>query len=617
MTQTIKKNQKLRNNEYYNMQEIFDDLYRRSKEGEVFEDLMQYILMEENILLAYRNIKNNTGSHTAGVDGVTIDRFSRYTPDEVIRLVKESVQGYKAQSVRRVEIPKPGSDKTRPLGIPTMRDRLIQQCFKQIMEPIAEAKFYNHSYGFRPFRSVEHADARCKFLMNQGHFEYCIEFDIESFFDNVNHTKLIKQIYTMGFQDPWLRTCIKSMLTAPIKLPDNTYIKPSSGTPQGGILSPLLSNICLNELDWWVSNNWENFKTERKYSSKDSRINQLKKTNLKQMFIVRYADDFRIFCRTYDSAQRILYAVEDFMTNRLHLKLSKDKTRIKNLKKQNMEFLGFRYKLKPKNGKLVCQSHMSNKAIKQSKVKLSEQAKKIKYDTKALIKYNQMIIGIQNYYQIATMINLDMSKIAWDINHIITSKLHRQSKNNGIRRGARLSYTGRRLTEKEKKRYGKSQMLRYDSATGEPIYPLGYIQTRNAMNKTQSETPYTPEGRLKLHQKLNLVNEHLMYQMSTLNGSTEFNDNKRSLFAGQHGKDFITGDMFVTAERIHCHHKLPKYLGGTDEYNNLVLVDVDVHRLIHATDADTINKYLKLLSLTSEQIKKVNTLREIAQLDSI
>ena len=150
----------LRHVEYYDMQTTFDELYARSQAGEIFDGLMEVILSRENILLAYRNIKSNTGSFTPGTDKLKISDVGKLTADEVTarvcKIVKGGKNGYTPRSVRRKEIPKPNGS-TRPLGIPCIWDRLIQQCIKQVMEPVCEARFSNNSYGFRPNRSVENA----------------------------------------------------------------------------------------------------------------------------------------------------------------------------------------------------------------------------------------------------------------------------------------------------------------------------------------------------------------------------------------------------------------------------------------------------------------------------
>ena len=188
MTNTLKR-QTLRNNEYYDTQEMCDRLYAQSQNNENFKKLYEVIIDERNIRLAYRNIKRNQGSFTAGTDNKTISDIAEQKENEVIDKVRERLEDYKPGKIRRVETPKPDGSK-RPLGIPTIEDRLIQQCIKQVLEPIVEAKFHRHSYGFRPNRSVSHAMARVMQLININKLYYVVNIDIKSFFDNVNHSKL-------------------------------------------------------------------------------------------------------------------------------------------------------------------------------------------------------------------------------------------------------------------------------------------------------------------------------------------------------------------------------------------------------------------------------------------
>ena len=218
-TKKPKKVNNLRYAEYYDMQGTFDELFAKSKNGEVFGNLSELIFSRDNILLAYRNIKGNGGSVTPGTDGLTIRAVEKYTPEALVQKVRNIVRNYNPRAVRRKEIPKQSDpSKTRPLGIPCIWDRLIQQCILQVLEPICEAKFSENSYGFRPNRSCEHAVAAACKHMQLSHMQYVVELDIKGFFDNVDHSKLIKQMWGLGIQDKRLIYMIKRMLKARVQL---------------------------------------------------------------------------------------------------------------------------------------------------------------------------------------------------------------------------------------------------------------------------------------------------------------------------------------------------------------------------------------------------------------
>ena len=617
----------LRHSEYYGMQNVFDELYARSKAGEHFTELMGLILSRENILLAYRNIKTNTGSNTPGSDKLTIKDVAKLTPEEVVNkirfIVKGSQHGYRPKPVRRKDIPKPyDPTKTRPLGIPCIWDRMVQQCIKQVMEPICEARFSENSFGFRPNRSAEHAIQRTYCMMQKSNLHYVIEFDIKAFFDEVSHPKLIRQIWALGIRDKHLIWVLKQILQAPIKMPDGKMVQPTKGTPQGGIISPLLANIVLNELDHWVESQWQEHPVTRKYwmgknkggsEIKSTGYRAMKNTRLKEMYIIRYADDFRIFCRTKNDAERTRIAVTQWLSERLKLQASEEKTKIINVKRRYSDFLGFKIKVhskgKKSNGKdkYVVRSQISDKNLNNKRKKLVEQAKKIarpvdgNTEMQETILYNQMVTGMQNYYRIATHISKDCSILNRAVMTVFTNRL----------RSSRLVKKGRELTQFEMRQYGKSKMLRFVSGINEPIYPIGFVQHHKPMAKKREICSFTPEGRKALHSNLR-INVALMLEMMRqplYDRTTEYADNRISLFSAQWGKCSVTGREFSMLEDIHCHHINLRENGGLDKYENLTLVLTPVHRLIHASDEDTIRKYLEILKLNKLQKAKLNALR--------
>ena len=559
MAQKAKKKSKLRHAEYYDMQKTFDSLYADSKSGEVFGHLMDIISAPNNIKLAFRNIKGNDGSHTAGTDGRTIESLAVLSEDKFVKLIQKQFRRYEPKAVKRVEIPKPNG-KMRPLGIPCIIDRIVQQCILQVMEPICEAKFYEHSYGFRPCRSAENAISYAYGLAQRNKLHYVVDVDVKGFFDNVDHRKLLKQIWTLGIRDTKLIQIIKAMLKAPIEMPDGETVLPSKGTPQGGILSPLLANIVLNELDWWIASQWDEMVRHMKHPCKvtyypngaEKKCNSytaLKKSNLKEMRIVRYADDFKIFCRTKEDAEKTYYAVKDWLWKRLKLEVSDEKSKVTNLRKRDSEFLGFRIKLRRKSNSWVITSNVCDKAIHRIGKEMADSVKAIQSSKTAeeislnVGDYNAKVIGVQDYYCIATRVNLNFSDIARPINGQL---LHRID---GIKKQGEIK--NRYL----RKRYGKSKQMRWIGET--PLVPLAYVQFKIPMRKSRKINPYTPEGRAEIHDNLRIDVKSMLWLMRhpIPTESVRYNDNRVSTMQGKTvnvqspGRNWMFKPVSVTGKR--------------------------------------------------------------------
>lgn len=617
------KKQKIRNAEYYDMQTAFDKLYADSVSGRQFRNLVELIQRPENIMLAYRNLRKNSGSKTAGVDKKTISDLNKWSDKKLINHVQRKLDWYVPNAVRRVEIPK-DNGKKRPLGIPTIMDRLIQQCILQVLEPICEAKFFKRSNGFRPTHSAENAIAQAERMIQNIGCYYVIDIDIHGFFDNINHGKLLKQMWALGIRDKKLLSIISAMLKAEVA----GIGFPEKGTPQGGIISPLLSNIVLNELDWWVASQWEEMPTKRNYvhriyangtPDKSNTIRALRSyTKLKECYLVRYADDFKIFCKKHSDAVKLFEATKQWLWERLGLEISPEKSKIVNVKRHYSEFLGFKLKVREKGKKpdgskrYVIEAHVRDKALKKIRARSKEIIGQIRrtYDPKMeyrlIQKYNSYLIGVHNYYCIATHVNLDIHEIAFDVKKSLYNRLKHRLQRTG-------SISNRYIQEK----YGKSREVRY--LNGHAVVPIAYVQHRVPMDRKNRVNPYTPEGRTEIHKNLAGLNLAVMnHLMNTPAGqqSVEYNDNRIALYVAQKGKCAVSG-IALDANQVDCHHKKPLSLGGDDSYQNLIIVSDAVHILIHSSSERTIKKYLNDLQLNSKQLAKLNNLRKLAEMPQI
>lgn len=617
------KKQKIRNAEYYDMQTAFDKLYADSVSGRQFRNLVELIQRPENIMLAYRNLRKNSGSKTAGVDKKTISDLNKWSDKKLVNHVLRKLDWYVPNAVRRVEIPK-DNGKKRPLGIPTIMDRLIQQCILQVLEPICEAKFFKRSNGFRPTHSAENAIAQAERMIQNIGCYYVIDIDIHGFFDNVNHGKLLKQMWALGIRDKKLLSIISAMLKAEVA----GIGFPEKGTPQGGIISPLLSNIVLNELDWWVASQWEEMPTKRNYvhriyangtPDKSNTIRALRSyTKLKECYLVRYADDFKIFCKKHSDAVKLFEATKQWLWERLGLEISPEKSKIVNVKRHYSEFLGFKLKVREKGKKpdgskrYVIEAHVRDKALKKIRARSKEIIGQIRrtYDPKMeyrlIQKYNSYLIGVHNYYCIATHVNLDIHEIAFDVKKSLYNRLKHRLQRTG-------SISNRYIQEK----YGRSREVRY--LNGHAVVPIAYVQHRVPMDRKNRVNPYTPEGRTEIHKNLAGLNLAVMnHLMNTPAGqqSVEYNDNRIALYVAQKGKCAVSG-IALNANQVDCHHKKPLSLGGDDSYQNLIIVSDAVHVLIHSSSERTIKKYLNDLQLNSKQLAKLNNLRKLAEMPQI
>lgn len=584
------------------MQNVFDELFSKSGENHKFNKLYDQITDEKNILLAYRTIKSNEGSKTAGTDSYTINDYKIMNKDEFIWKIRDTLENYKPKAVRRVMIPKGhNTGKFRPLGIPTMLDRIIQQMFKQILEPICEAKFYKHSYGFRPLRSTKHALARMNYLVNVSQFHFVVDIDIKGFFDNVNHRILMKQLWNMGIRDRKVLAIISKMLKAPIK---GEGI-PSKGTPQGGILSPLLSNIVLNDLDQWVCNQWETFETEHPYTQNEKKYQMLKRNSkMKPGFIVRYADDFKIMTNSYENAVKWYHAVKGYLKDRLKLDISEEKSKITNLRKQYSEFLGFKVQTAKKENKHLVRVNIIDKKKAEIIKRMKELILRIRNETtiKNVRLYNAFIMGIQNYFKYGSMVPSDFADIMHKVYPYARSKLRKTGK-----------YEHPRNTSKTYTKFYKINMKTWN-IMGTHLFPIQGITSFVRCTQFKPKLNiYTVEGRELIHKNLNTeieTNIRRLMNSNIINQSIEYQDNRISRYSMRNGKCEVLG-IFLEAHEVECHHKKPKSLGGSDKYNNLRILHGDIHKLIHATKEETIEKYLKKWNIegSSKILDKINEYR--------
>jgi RNA-directed DNA polymerase len=335
---------------------------------EYANNLLEKILDRSNMNLAYKKVKTNKGSH--GIDGMTVDELLQFLKENGNQIMQSILEGkYKPKPVRRVEIPKPDGGK-RLLGIPTVQDRMIQQAIAQVLSPIFEEEFSDNSYGFRPKRSAHQAVKKCKEYIDAG-YKWAIDIDLAKYFDTVNHDKLIK-IISDKINDGRVISLIRKYLESGVMI-NGVVVGAEEGTPQGGNLSPLLSNIMLHELDKELTNRGLKF--------------------------CRYADDCNIYVKSKKAANRVMESVTRFIEVKLKLKVNESKSAVD--RPWKLKFLGFTFYTK--KGGIGIRPHP--KSVKKFKEKLKEITGRSNAMSigKSMLKLKQVITGWVNYFGIADM----------------------------------------------------------------------------------------------------------------------------------------------------------------------------------------------------------------------
>ena len=343
------------------------------------DNLLDLILRKDNLNAAYKKIKSNKGS--GGIDGMQVDELLPYLRENQETLIQEIRDGkFKPNPVRRVEIPKETKGEFRMLGVPTVVDRVIQQAITQELTTIYEDQFSENSFGFRPKRGAHDALRQCQENVNEG-YVYVVDMDLEKFFDTVCQSKLI-EVLSRTIKDGRVISLIHKYLNAGV-IANGIFERTEIGMPQGGPLSPLLSNIMLNELDKELERRGHRF--------------------------VRYADDCMIFCKSKKSAERTLKNIIPFIEGKLFLKVNRKKTTVAHVSK--VKYLG--YSFYRNKGKCRFRVHPKSVAKMKNKIRELTDRNNGMSNAKREEKYQQFVRGWVNYFKLADMKNLLKDTDEW------------------------------------------------------------------------------------------------------------------------------------------------------------------------------------------------------------
>ncbi|OQP16367.1 group II intron reverse transcriptase [Geobacillus zalihae] len=604
----VKSEQDLRN--------CLDLLYQEAKKGKHFYGMLELLQNDVVILEAIRNIKSNKGSKTAGIDQKIVDDYLLMPTEKVFGMIKAKLNDYKPIPVRRCNKPKgnaksskrkgnsPNEEgETRSLGISAVTDRIIQEMLRIVLEPIFEAQFYPHSYGFRPYRSTEHALAWMLKIINGSKLYWVVKGDIESYFDHINHKKLLNIMWNMGVRDKRVLCIVKKMLKAGQVIQGKFY-PTARGIPQGGIISPLLANVYLNSFDWMVGQEYEYHPNNANYREKKNALAALRNKGHHPVFYIRYADDWVILTDTKEYAEKIREQCKQYLACELHLTLSDEKTFIADIREQRVKFLGFcieagkrRFHKKGFAARMIPDMEKVNAKVKEIKrdIRLLRTRKSELEKALDIENINAKIIGLANHLKIG------ISKyIMGKVDRVIEETAYRTwVKMYGKEKAAQYK---RPVSEFHNRidRHKGYQMKHFSVVTEDgirvgithaKITPIQYATVFK-----QEMTPYTADGRkmyeekhrkIRLPDKMSLFDHDsiFIYILSEHNDgkyNLEYFLNRVNVFHRDKGKCKICA-VYLSPGNFHCHHIDPsKPLSEINKTVNLVSLCNQCHRLVHS-----------------------------------
>ena len=582
---------------------------------------------EVTIVTAVHNIKSNKGSKTAGVDEIKMDSYLQMPKQELIDLIQRKFHKYQPKPARRVYIPK-SNGKQRPLGIPSAIDRVVQECMRIVLEPICEAQFYPHSYGFRPYRAQKHAIRDIVNVINAGCRSpdqpvWAVEGDIKGCFDNINHRLLLQKLWRMGIHDKRVLSIIKAMLKAGY-IESGIYYATTIGSPQGSILSPLLSNVYLNDFASYIGRSYMEPHRQCKHKCNDTR--RLKWSGITPKYNYRFADDWVILTSTQAEALRLKRQLTKYFRYRMKLNLSQEKTYVTDLRTDGIHFLGFVVKAERKrktpdpatwSETLVGKPFPDMNRLTKKICNLSKEVRRIGLFTQpntqaAQIQYvNSIIMGLAQYLQ---------PSICSAAYHAIDRRINNTAlavwKNLFPKRYNQMQVPLQTLCNLPHRHEGYKSKTFAIEIEGK-WFGITCAFITHAKYETrpfnQHMTPYTEEGR-RIYVSYRTKHKPLPCDRPSINtpedillsayargkgwkANFEYFMNREYAYNRDKGKCKCCGRFFSDNLPKHCHHvnnKLP--VEKINKVSNLAWLCVPCHRMVHnspiypGTDQKTIRK---------------------------
>jgi len=594
------------NNIYYvDMEQRYNDFLNGKLDMRMFHPMVYDM---NNVAFAVRQLSKSPGRMALGPDGTSYKALENYSIMELAEIVKNRLLNKQMDYVRRTYIPKGNTGKMRPLGICSVWDKLVEKCIQLVVEPYCETKFVNSSFGFREQVSQHNALAKVK-LQCQS-MPYALSIDLRDYFGTIDPDVTYRELWHIGIRDQVILNYIyrfikKGYYEATCKVEDPL------GSPQGSILGPLISNVYLHRFDVWLRDQgdcWHD-KSVTKFHDPDNKIRNLERTKLKVGVHVRYADDILVLCKEYLDAVRFRYSITHYLTRNMKLEINEEKTKIYDLTKEKMKYLGYDFYVSKRPAKNVQQQGkylVSNTLpkVKEDEVvcKCGELLHQIKKSPcfETIHDWNVYVAGIHNYYRGMNLFCQSFRKIGWRI-----KKLFYHTMNKRVKFTNEQSYKDN-LQGGRYRSWGKNGYYCFET------YPVIEIAWANWDSKLICwgkckirDNPYHYGD--KKH-KPGVSLEDIGYLVNT---SKHIKNSRLAMFriskySSVKGISYLSG-VFVPVEEYRCHHIILESRGGSHDFDNLCVLSRTEHDILHSNAPE------QLYSMYPRKHKRIKYLIEALQ----
>jgi group II intron reverse transcriptase/maturase len=548
--------------------------------------LHEMVYEPNNVALAVRQISKSKGKMAKGVDGTNYETLGKYSIAELAEIVKDRLLNKKMDYVRRTHIPKGNTGKTRPIGICSIWDKLTEKCITLVIEPYCETKFVDSSFGFREQISTHNALAKVK---NQCQtMPYVLSLDLQDYFGTIDPDIAYREFWHIGIKDQVILNYIFRFIKKGY-MENTVKVKHPMGAEQGSSIGPLISSVYLHRFDVWLREQGDHWHDESnaKFQDNSNKRRNMAKTKLKIGIHARYADDILVLCKDYQDAERFRYSITKYLTRNMKLTVNEDKTKIYDLTKEKMKYLGYEFYVFKKSekdfqerGAYMVSNTLPEKKANEIVERCGELLTSIKDKTnfETIHEWNTYVVGIHNYYRGMTHFHKCFEKIGWRIYKLFYHTMNKRAK--FIKEQSHKN----NFMEGRYKTWGKNGYYCFESYPVIEIWWANWdsklIQAKKG--KVIRKNPYA-YGEKKHKPGVSLDDIGYLVNTSRYIKNSRLAMFRISKYSSCKGISYLSGE-YVPVNNYHCHHIIPKDNGGTNDFDNLCVLSEAEHDILHSSD---------------------------------